>query len=321
MKKIFFLVYLIVILFLSCKNPIEDKTITVATLKGPSAMGMIKMIDSISNNKSSKTKILILNEPIQVRKLMLENKVDFAILPTTMGAILYNKGIEYKLAAIPVWGTLYLFGSDTTIRTWNDLIGKKIYLMAKGMTPDILFKYLLIQNNIDPEKDVQLDYSYPTHIDLANAVAAGQAKLGVISEPMVSLVIQKNKNIYSLFDLNAEWQKVNKNIPIAQTALMVNSDFAEKNHDLVDQFIKHYKKSTDWVNANPDSAASLIVKFEILPNTEVAKSSIPRSNLKLIYSEDIKTEIYNYLELFYTLNPDIIGGKIPDKDFILQIKN
>jgi len=193
--------------------------------------------------------------------------------------------------------------------------------MAKGMTPDVLFKYLLIQNNIDPEKDVQLDYSYPTHIDLANAVAAGQAKLGVISEPMVSLVMQKNKNIYSLFDLNTEWLKVNKNIPIAQTALMVNSDFAEKNFHFVEQFIDHYKKSTDWVNANPDSAANLIVKYGILPNTEVAKSSIPRSNLNFIYSDDIKTEIYNYLELFYTLNPDIIGGNIPNEEFILHVKN
>ena len=42
-------------------------------------------------------------------------------------------------------------------------------------------------------KRLTLDYRYPTHIDLANAVASGQALLRVISEPLVSQVMQKNK--------------------------------------------------------------------------------------------------------------------------------
>lgn len=318
MKRYLFAILIILIVLTGCNSKSENKKITIATLKGPSAMGMIKIIDSLAITKNSETEVIILNEPIQVRKLMLENKVDFAILPTTMGAILYNRGINYKLAAIPVWGTLYLFGSDTSIQTWNDLKGKKIHLMAKGMTPDVLFKHLLIQNNIDPEKDVILDYSFPTHIDLANAVAAEQAVLGVISEPMVSLVMQKNKNVYPLFDLNAEWQKLNRNIPIAQTALLVKSEFAKHDQKYVSLFLEQYRKSTDWVNANPDSAAGLIVKYNILPNIEVARISIPRSNLNFISSKDIKTEIYNYLELFYTLNPDIIGGNIPDENFFLN---
>lgn len=318
MKRYLFAILIILIVLTGCNSKSENKKITIATLKGPSAMGMIKIIDSLAITKNPETEVIILNEPIQVRKLMLENKVDFAILPTTMGAILYNRGINYKLAAIPVWGTLYLFGSDTSIQTWNDLKGKKIHLMAKGMTPDVLFKHLLIQNNIDPEKDVILDYSFPTHIDLANAVAAKQAALGVISEPMVSLVMQKNKNVYPLFDLNAEWQKLNRNIPIAQTALLVKSEFAKHDQKYVSLFLDQYRKSTDWVNANPDSAAGLIVKYNILPNIEVARISIPRSNLNFISSKDIKTEIYNYLELFYTLNPDIIGGNIPDENFFLN---
>jgi len=117
MKRYLFAILIIVIVLTGCNSKSSNKKITIATLKGPSATGMIKMIDSLANTQNAQSEILILNEPIQVRKLMLENKVDFAILPTTMGAILYNKGIDFKLAAIPVWGTLYLFGSDTTIRT------------------------------------------------------------------------------------------------------------------------------------------------------------------------------------------------------------
>ena len=314
-------IYLIILLFLAitgCKQQTEIQKTKIATLKGPSAIGMVKMIDSLNNTPNSSIEITVYNEPIQVRKLMLENEVDFAILPTTMGAILYNKNVPYQLAAITVWGTLYLFGNDTSIQSWDDLRGKRIHLMAKGMTPDVLFRHLLIKNGIDPEKDIELDYSFPTHVDLANAVAAGQADLGVISEPLVSLVMQKNKELVPIFDLNKEWQKVNSNIPIAQTALLVKTNFTKSKPDKLQEILKSYKQSTNWVNQNKDKAAELIVKYDILPNIEVAKSSIPRSNLNFEEANKIENQINEYLKIFFEMNPDIVGGKIPDNNFYLN---
>lgn len=318
MQKLSILIVSLFFVIVSCKNEENQQQIQIATLKGPSAMGMVRMIDSINQTKESKIKITIYNEPIQVRKLMLEGEVDIAILPTTMGAILYNKGVPYMLAAIPVWGTLYLFGSDTSILNWDDLKGKKINLMAKGMTPDVLFKQLLVKNGIDPEQDVILDYSFPTHIDLANAVAANQVKLGVISEPMVSLVMRKNKTVHPIFDLNKEWQKVYDSIPLAQTAVLVRSKFASDNAKDLTKILGSYKLSTNWLNENHEKAAELIVKYNILPNKEVAQSSIPRSNLRFVEAYPIKNSIQDYLNVFFEMNPNIIGGKIPDNSFYLN---
>lgn len=313
------LLFVVIILLWGCSSVSNQEgsnsTITFATLKGPSSMGMIKLIDSLQNAKDTNIEVKILNEPIQVRKMIIEGEADFAILPTTMAALIYNKGLDYKLIAIPVWGTLYLFGNDSTITQWDHLWGKRVNVMAKGMTPDVLFKYLLIANGINPEKDIILDYSFPTHIDLANAVAGEQANLGVISEPMVSLAMQKNKNIFPIFDLNLEWNKV-LNMPIAQTALLVKAGTIKQNPELVEQVLKQYKLSTDWVNANPDSAAHLIVEYNILPNYEVAYNSIPRSNLNFVRAKDIREQIEQYLRIFYEMDPNIIGGKIPDESFI-----
>jgi NitT/TauT family transport system substrate-binding protein len=314
-----FILIVFIFLLAGCRNPAQNKeskiSYKIATLKGPSAMGMIKLIDSISNAGNSDIQIDILNEPIQVRKMMLDGTADFAILPTTMAAILYNKGLDYRLIAIPVWGTLYLFGEDTTITCWEDLRNKKVNVMEKGMTPDVLFRYLLQKNGIDPDKDITLDYSFPTHIDLANAVAAGQAVLGVISEPLVSLVMHKNKNVHPIFNLNLEWNK-QEGIPIAQTAFLGKEDIIKDNPRLVEQLVSAYQKSTQWVNQNPDSAATLIVKYNILPDYEVALQSIPRSNLNFVRANKIQTQIDEYLKIFYDMNPEIIGGKIPDENFI-----
>lgn len=316
LKRLLFIILVVLHLF-GCQDKSsrsDGSTITIATLKGPSSMGMIKLIDSLEMLENSNVRVQILNEPIQVRKMVIDGTADIALLPTTMAAILYNKGIDYQLVAIPVWGTLYLFGTDTSITHWQDLKGKRVNVMAKGMTPDVLFRHLLINNGIDPERDITLDYRFPTHIDLANAVAASQAPLGVISEPLVSQVIQRNPSVKAIFNLNEEWEKLHS-APLAQTALIVKKSIVNSNPDFLDGFLKSYEYSTVWVNQNPDSAAKLIVKYNILPNFEVARSAIPRSNLKFVRSRGVEMQIEEYLNVFYLMNPDIIGGRIPDENF------
>jgi NitT/TauT family transport system substrate-binding protein len=303
---------------MGCRNPVRndgDKhSYKIATLKGPSSMGMIKLIDSINNAGNTNIQIDILNDPIQVRKMMLDGTADFAILPTTMAAILYNKGLDYRLIAIPGWGTLYLVGEDTTINSWNDIRNKRVNVMAKGMTPDVVFRYLLQKNGINPDKDITLDYSFPTHIDLANAIAARQAKLGVIPEPLVSLVMHKNKKLHPIFDLNLEWNK-QQSTSIAMTAFLGSNSILKDSPQLAEQLISSYKNSVQWVNQHPDSAATLIVKYGILPDYQIALQSIPRSNLNFVRANKIQTQIDEYLKVFYDMNPDIIGGKIPDENF------
>ncbi len=295
----------------------EDGSLAIATLKGPSSMGMIKLIDSLSSSESHSVKVMILDEPLIVRKMMIDGTADFAILPTTMAAITYNKGFGYQLIAVPVWGNLYLVGNDTTIKGWEDLKGKRVYVMARGMTPDELFRYLLRRNGLDPEKDINLDYSFPTHIDLANAAGAGRAPLAVLSEPLASMVMKNNQSLRRFFSLEEEWAKF-EGIPLAETAFMAKKSLLLNNRDIVEKIIASYKTSTEWVNSYPDSAAKLIVRYNILPDYDAALNAIPLSNLKFVRAAGIKNEIRDYLNVFYRMNPDIIGGKIPDEEFIYQ---
>jgi len=305
-------------LAISCSSPEKEKDrILTTTLKGPSAMAMIQMIEEkpvLGGNFL--TSFEIKNEPNQVKAMIMEGSVDFAVVPTTMAALLYNKGQDYILAAIPVWGTLYLFGSDTSIHTWVDIKNKKISLMAKGNTPDVLFRYLAKANGIDTEKDIILDYSFPGHIELANAIASGISDLGVISEPMVSLVQQKNPNVKPLIDLNIEWEKqFGDSIPFAQTALLVKKEFLISHPELVEEYLEKLKESIDWVNQYPDSAAGLIKKYDILPDSALALMSIPRCNMRYADTFNEKDGIQEYLKVFYTFNPLIIGEKLPDEEF------
>jgi NitT/TauT family transport system substrate-binding protein len=321
MKFLKSLILICLILAPACSSPEKEKNIILtATLKGPSAMAMIRMIEDkpVLGNQFN-TVFEIKNEPNQVKAMIMEGIPDFAVLPTTMAALLYNKGQDYLLAAIPVWGTLYLFGSDTSIHSWDGLKGKRVSVMAKGNTPDVLFRYLAKANGIDPEKDLQLDYSFPGHIELANAIASEISALGVISEPMVSLVQKKNPKVRPLLDLNLEWEKLfGDSIPLAQTALVVKKDFLATHPELVEEYLSKLEESINWVNNNPCEASALIKKHDILPDSSLAFLSIPRCNIKYASASQEKARIQEYLKVFYTFNPLIIGGKLPDEEFYYQ---
>ena len=319
MKKLFYLIssiLLISTLLSSCDNNSKksENTYTLASLKGPSSIGLLPLIDSINNVENPSLEITISPEPLQVRKMMLEGTADFAILPSTTAALLYNKGLDYQLIAIPIWGTLSLCGTDESINDWSDLKNKKVYLMAKGMTPDVLFRYLLKENDLQPYEDVELDYRFPTHIDLANAVIAGRADMAVLSEPYLSLALLKNNNLKRIFDLGDKWYEL-KEIPIAETALLCKKELLEKNPEFVEKLLKIYSKSTEWVNDNLEESASLAVKYGIVPDSVAALNSIPHSNLKLRLTKDVKDLVKQYLNVFYEMDSVIIGGKMPDEEF------
>ena len=319
-QKLFRLFLILTIFFASC-NPaqVKDDSVRLLTLKGPSAMGMIYLIDSPDKIISKPLSIEILDEPMLVRARLLKDKPELAVLPLNMSAILYNKGLPYQVVAIPVWGSLYLFGSDSSVQGWQSLKNKRIFMMGKGSTPDILFRYLLNYHKINPETDVILDYSFPTHIDLANAVSAGKATIAIISEPLASLAKARNPSIRLIMDLNSEWSQAFTNHPeMPQTAFIGRIDFIRDHPDWIRKICEAWNISIGQVNLFPEQAAARIVYHNILPDNKTAKNSIPGCNLKFRYASQIRPEIEQYLQVLFTFNPDAVGGKLPDEQFIYQ---
>jgi NitT/TauT family transport system substrate-binding protein len=180
-----------------------------------------------------------------------------------------------------------------------------------------MLRYLLNKHGLEAGKDVTIDYSFSTHRDLAFAVAAGKAELAVISEPLVSMVMEKNPGVRPIFDFNAEWKSATPgSARCAQTSLLVRSSLAETSPRIVEEFLAAYQDGASWVNLHEKDAARLIVKHGILDNLKVAESSIPRCNIHFERAADVEEDIMKYLSVFYNFNPDLTGGKLPGKTSI-----
>ncbi|HDR89427.1 MAG TPA: ABC transporter substrate-binding protein [Bacteroidetes bacterium] len=306
------------LLLSGCMQKYEDTGILrIATLKGPSAISMAPLIRNSRND--STVHYLLFDEPLRVRALMLREEVDIAVLPSTTGALLYNRGVPYRIVAVPVWGNLYMLGPSGEQWSWKKAAEKRIFLMARGMTPDILFRYLAVRNGVDPERDLNLDYSYPTHTDLAQALAAGKATYGVMGEPYVSMILEKNPGLDRILDLNTAWEGMwEDNLAMPQTAILVHNGFAEAYPERLEKFLEEYARAIEWINAFPEAAGYLSDSLGIMKGPETVARSIPWSNIRFRRAGEVKHALVDYYRIFYEFDPRILGEKMPDESFIYE---
>jgi NitT/TauT family transport system substrate-binding protein len=159
----------------SCKNQ-PSETINIGILDGPSAISFIQMIEKPPVIAGRKIEITKKGELMQIQALMMQDKLDFAILPTVMAANLYNKGLKYRMLACPIWGTLYLL-TNANEQNLKDLKGKVISVFGQGATADILVRRKLKMNGI---LNVKFDYKFTTNQEVAKALLYNKTEWSVI---------------------------------------------------------------------------------------------------------------------------------------------
>jgi len=299
----------------SC-NQNENDIIRIGVLEGPSALSFISLIDKEHIIDDKKVLIIVKSEPLQIQAMMMKNELDFAVLPTVMAANLYNKGVKYRMAACPIWGTLYLLSNAEERQSLPDLAGEEIAIFSRSSTADILTKRLMDNENIAYKG---IDYRFTSNQEVAQALLAGEVKNAVVSEPLVSVLLDKNPNIHIVEKLNC--QRYIEDMPknyFIQSAFVVSDKFIKNYPHLIPKVCNAYMNSCNFVNEDPEAAARLMVHHNISPNTDIATKSIELCNIQYVAAFALARELYYYLQIFHTENPESIGGKIPEYDFIYQ---
>ncbi len=313
-----FCFYMLIVLMFSCKQkPVN--TIRIGVLEGPSAISFIQMIHNQQLINNKKVEFIIKSDPQQIQALMMQNEVDFAILPTVMAANLFNKGIDFKLLACPIWGTLYILTNNNEIKILDDLQEVKISTFGQGATPDILLQRFIQYNKLG---DVAIDYTYSNNKDISFALIQKKINLAVVSEPLVSQLLLKDSTVKIVTKLNCQdYLGIYDKDIFVQSAFLVSEKFI-KNHEFdILPVCKAYSNSCNFINEQSLDAAKLLVKHNFLPDVQTAKISLPLCNIQYVGAFALKLEVTRYLNIFYEFEPASIGGKIPDRNFIYQPKN
>ncbi|MFZ4581383.1 MAG: ABC transporter substrate-binding protein [Paludibacter sp.] len=314
LNKIIFLCIFQFIAFSCTEKP--NNTIRIGLLQGPTAISFAYMMANPPRIEGKKIEFIIKNDPQQIQAMMMRNEVEFAVLPTVMAANLYNKGLDYTMVACPIWGTMYILSNEPKTLVTNNLSNKKVSIFGQGATPDVLFQQFIQAKNIT---NIKLDYSFSTNNDLALALLQGKVENAVISEPLVSTLLQKNSKIHiiSKLDFQDYLGKSDKDI-FTQTAFVVNKKFSKNYPNTMHMICKTYAESCNYVNLEPEKTAEILVQNKIFTDKKTSIISLPLCNIHYVASFAIEQEINKYLSLFFNFNPNTIGNKMPDRGFIFQ---
>lgn len=135
--------------------------------------------------------------------------------------------------------------------TWEDLKGAYVLGGRKGGMPEMVFEYILKQNGIDPDTDLEINQG----IDFGSTAAAfaeGQGDYTVEFEPGATTLEEGGKG-YVVASLGEDSGYV------PYTAFCAKKSFIEDNSDTIQSFTNALQKGMDYVQSHtPEEIAEII---------------------------------------------------------------
>ena len=302
---------------IACGKEETPANVRVGSLKGPTSIGLVELMERAEYGETANTYSFTMETAADtLLTMMVQKELDIALVPANVASVLYNK-TEGQIAVVDIntLGVLYMIGSDESITDIKDLKGKTIYLTGKGTTPDYVLQYVLEENGLSKE-DVNLEYKSEA-TEVAAVLSTGEPAIGLLPQPFVTATMVKNENLNIIFDMNAEWNKIQgeDGSMMVTGVTVVRKEFLEENEGAVKLFLQDHKQSAEYVNNDIEAAASLVVKLGIIEKEPVAKKAIPNCNITYIDSEEMKNALSGYLDVLYKKDAKAIGGNLPTEDF------
>ena len=312
------IVLLVMLLFAAASsvfaNPASE--VRLGVLKGPTGIGASYLL---SQNENGETKnrysVTVLAEATDMIAQVAAGQIDIAAIPTNAAASLYNKtsgGV--RVAALNTAGVLYILENGNTVSSVADLKGKTIYAVGQGSNPEYVLRYVLAENGIDPDNDVEIVFM--DSAELTTRTAAGDIGICMLPVPAVTTVLIKNSDVRIALDMTGEWDRIGNGSILTMGCVVVRTDYLKDHPAEVRFFLEDYGKSIAYVKENIEQAAQLCARYGIVPSEAVAKKAIPDCNLIFTSgAEGIRAALEGYLKVLFDSNPKAVGGKMPGDDF------
>lgn len=301
--------------FAACAGK-QAQTVKVGSLKGPTSIGMAKMMDD--NDRATDKKYEFVNAAAadELVAKMVSGELDIALVPANVAGILYNKTNQgISVVDINTLGVLYAVSANNSINSIEDMKNATVYITGKGTTPDFVWQYLLASNNMSLE-DMNVEYKSEPN-EVAALLASSDDAVGILPEPYVTSLLKQNDKLSVVVDLTGEWDAVsdqNKS-RLVTGVTVVRNDFLEANPEAVEQFVNDRKESALFVNENIDEAAALVESYGIIGKAAIAKEAIPKCNIVCITGDEMADTLSGYLNVLYEADPTSVGGKMPEDGF------
>ncbi|QCD51996.1 ABC transporter substrate-binding protein [Campylobacter sp. RM16192] len=270
-------------------------------------------------NKTHDMKLRIWSNPDQLRAGVASGDMKLTAAPSNVGVNLANQGIKFGMLNIMTNGLQNVLVKDASIKSIEDLVGKKLIMPFKNDMPDLVLRAICKKRGIDISK---IDITYvQTPPESVGLFLQKDYDAALSIEPMSSAAILKGKkmgvDVSVGFELPEIWGEsfgVKPYIP--QAGLIVSLDYYNANREVFEVFHNDLQNSLKWILQNKQSAAKIGAQYLPAPEPALA-NAFERSNLTVTKASDLADELMSFFEVLFELNPKILGGKMPDKSLFL----
>ena len=306
----------------------ESVNVRVAALKGPTAMGMVKLMsdsgaaaESGEETSGNTYDFTLAASADEVSPKLMQGELDIACVPANLASVLYNRtegGIV--TLAVNTLGVLYIVENGNSVQSMADLAGRTIAASGKSSTPEYALRYLLSENGIDPDTGITIDWK-SEHSECVAALASGSATIAMLPQPFVTVAQTQLPDLRVALDLTEEWDALDNGSALLTGVVVARADFVEEHPAAVEEFLTSYAESVEWVNANTAEAAELIGGYDIV-DAAVAEKALPYCNIVCITGGEMKEMLSGYLQVLFDADPASVGqdaetgeGGLPGDDF------
>lgn len=287
-----------------------ENPIRIATLNGPTGMGMTKVMNDGNENYD----ISLYQSADEITGKIISGDLDIACVPSNLAAVLYTKTEKnISLLGMNTLGVLYIVENGNTVSSLEDLRGKTILASGQGSTPEYVLDELLLGAGMTPGTDVTINY-LSNHTDVVNALLAGEGSIALLPEPHVTIAETKDSHIRTALDLNETWER-QEGTDLPMGVIIGRKDYVEANEEAVKAFLSDYEASVKFVNENLEEAGKMMVAVGLFENEQMASKAIPNSHIVFEGGKEAQSDLEQFYNILLGVNPKAIGGSLPDEAF------
>ena len=302
------MVVLVVLLVIGTYNyyTVTQDTIVVGYLPSnhDSALFVADALD-MYQNEGLKVQLVPFRTGSEITQAANQNRIDIGycgITPVT-SAIDQNSTVKI-VAAVNQEGSGIVVSENSNITNVSQFVNKKFLIPKDGGMQDVLFRYLLMNNNVSSSNINITELETPL---MQNALAAGKVDGYIAWEPYVS---------QADFIGNEDVFMYSKDIwPNHPCCVVITTDkFMKQKPDQLRKFLKIHVEATDYVNTHKNETAAILskklgtnitVEQEALNHVEFIAVPTPEFDnniLKLINVQEQLGYVKNNLTLDQVLN-------------------
>jgi len=277
--------------------------------------------DGVLSTYANEIDIAEWSSPETLRPMLVNGESEVTAVPSYVGANLFNRGIDVRMAAVVVWGLLWVLGPEGAAPEWESLRGQTIMIPYPNDMPDLVFRYLATSNGLTPGEDFEIEY-YAQPPEVVSRLVAGKGSWAVLSEHAATLAVvqakQNDRPLGRVLSLQEAWGAATGAEPrIPQAGIVVPSWLVDERPALLGAILDELEQSVATVEAAAPETVALLSEGSGVPEL-VVQDVIPRLNLNVVPATDARPELERFYTELSTLSPDIIGGTLPDASFYLE---